>query len=101
MAERGNRVVAMTHEEATVAVKRIRELEAVQEEIAAEMEALKDGVKAFLTEQGTDEMRLAGYKVKYMRYTTYRFDSKKFRIDHEETYNEYLKASPTARFTIS
>lgn len=91
----------MTHDEATIAVKRIRELEALQENIGAELEALKDEVKSFMTEQNTSEIRLAGYKVKYTKYITHRFDSKAFKADYATVYEKYTKAIQATRFTIS
>lgn len=40
------------------------------------------------------------YQVKYSSYVTKRFDSKKFKIEHEELYNKFTYDSPTDRITI-
>lgn len=90
----------MGQKELTATIERIRELEATQEELAAELEGLKDTVKAYMVSQGTDKMLVGAYKVSYTKYTTHRFDSMKFKADHSELYAEYTKASEARRFSI-
>ena len=46
----------MGQQELTATIERIKELEAEQEAISAEMETLKDRLKAVLVKQGVDKM---------------------------------------------
>ena len=87
--------------ELTATIERIRELEAQQAEMAAELEGLKDNVKAYMVKQGTEKMLIGGYKVNYTKYITHRFDSKTFKADHEDLYAQYAKATEARRFSIS
>ncbi|MBQ3347104.1 MAG: hypothetical protein IJG39_08430 [Synergistaceae bacterium] len=91
----------MGQNELTATIERIRELEAEQEAISAEMETLKDRLKCELVKHGVDKMMVGGYKVSNTRYTTHRFDSKAFKADHAEMYAEYTKAVEAHRFTIA
>ena len=91
----------MGQQELTATIERIKELEAEQEAISAEMETLKDRLKAVLVRQGVDKMLVGNYKVSNTKYTTHRFDSKAFKADHEDMYKEYTKAVEAHRFTIS
>ena len=90
----------MGQKELTATIERIRELEATQEELLAELESLKDTVKAYMVSHGTERVLIGGYKVSYTKYTMHRFDSTKFKAEHSELYAEYTKASEARRFTI-
>ena len=88
----------MGQKELTATLARIKELEAEHEAITDELEALKDTVKAYMVSQGTETMRVGVYKVSYKRYTSSRFDSKAFKVEHEALYNQYIKTTEARRF---
>ncbi len=85
--------------EATVA--EIKELESQQAELADRLEELKDAVKAEMVKLSVEKMLVGNFKVSYTKYSTSRFDSKKFKADDEETYNKYVKTSEVRRFAIT
>ena len=91
----------MGQKEMTAVIIRIKELEAQQEEIATELDDLKDTVKAYMVSQGTERVLVGNYKVSYTKYTTHRFDSNKFKAEHKALYEEYTKSSEARRFTIT
>ena len=91
----------MGQQELTATIERIKELEAQQDELVAELEGLKDTVKAYMVSERTERLLVGGYKVNYTTYTTSRFDSKKFKADNESLYNQYVKTTEARRFTIS
>ena len=91
----------MGQKELTATIERIRDLEAEQTALITELEGLKDTVKAYMVAEGTERLLVGGYKVNYTKYTTSRFDSKKFKVDNESLYNQYLKTTEARRFTIS
>lgn len=91
----------MGQKELTAIIERIKELEAEQDAIIGEMESLKDRLKAELVKQDVDKMMVGSYKVSNTKYTTHRFDSKAFKADHAEMYEEYMEAYEAHRFTIA
>lgn len=82
-------------------VAEIKEMETFKDEIAAEIEAKKDALKAEMTKQGKDEMVVGMFKVRYKQTKTKRFDGKRFQADHADLYEQYRTPSTYMRFTIS
>lgn len=82
-------------------VMELKELEQYAEEIAAEIETLKDTIKRELETRGTDEMTVGVFKVRWKEYKSSRFDSKRFKAEHADLYEEYKKESTAKRFTIN
>ena len=91
----------MGQNELTAIIERIKELEVEQDAINAEMDSLKDRLKAVMVKEGVDKLIVGEHKVSNTKYTAHRFDSKAFKIDHEEMYKEYTVAIEARRFTIS
>jgi predicted phage-related endonuclease len=91
----------MGQKELTATIERIKELEAQQDELTAELEGLKDTVKAYMVSQGSERVLIGGYKVSYTKYTMSRFDSKEFKEAHKDLYEQYSKKVEARRFTIS
>lgn len=79
----------------------IKELKALQSEIADQLSALEDTVKNYMTAQGTDKIFVGTHKVQYVEYEARRFDSKTFKSEHEELYAQYTKTTLAHRLTIS
>ena len=82
-------------------VQELKELEAMQSEIAAEMDAIKDALKAEMTRRKTEELSVGVFKVRYKPVTSKRFDSKAFKASHGALYDEYVKESTSMRFTVA
>lgn len=91
----------MSKKELTSKVKKIKALQLKADELNAEIESLKDEVKAEMTAQGVEEMVVDVFKVRYTSVTTNRFDSTAFKKLHEDIYKMFLKATTSMRFTIS
>ena len=91
----------MTTNELLPKVTELKELMAFAEEIATQIEALKDEIKAEMTAQQVEKMEIGGYKVSYTKYICNRFDSKAFKATHEELYAMYSKEVVSTRFTLS
>jgi len=90
----------MTHEEAILTVETIRELEDKKDRLEDFIDALKDKVKAFMTEQRADTLVLGSHKVSWTEYQTTRFDTKTFKGEHQDLYKQYEVKSNVKRFTI-
>lgn len=83
------------------AVNELKELEAMAAEITAEIDNIKDALKAELIRRKIDELSAGVFKIRYKTVTSKRFDTKAFKQSHEDLYNEYAKESVSKRFTVS
>ena len=91
----------MTHEEATMRVELIRELEAKKDRLQDWIDGLKDEVKAFMSEQGATSLVLDSHKVLWTEFETTRFDTKAFKGEHKDLYKQYEVKSTVKRFSIN
>ena len=87
--------------EITSRIRQIKELQQLIEEANAEMEAHKDEIKAYMTAQGTKELTVDVFKVKYTPITSKRFDTTAFKTTHAELYGQYCKESTVKRFSVA
>ncbi len=60
-------------------IRNYKELQRLAEELAQEMEAAEDTIKAELTARGVDELTAGEYKVRYTKVKSSRFDTAAFR----------------------
>ena len=79
----------------------IKKLQVMQEELEAQLDTLKDEVKAEMVRQGVEKMLVGRYKVAYTKYASHRFDSTAFKTEHKDLYEQYTKKIEARRFTIS
>lgn len=91
----------MTKSEIAEKVRSIRELQALIEEAQAEADSLKDEIKAEMDEQGTDELIVDMFKVRYTTVTSSRFDSAAFKRTHADLYGQYTNQTTSCRFSIA
>ena len=91
----------MSTNEITSKIESIKTLQTMIYELTAEMESVKDEVKAEMTAKGLDEMTVSCYKVRYKTVTTSRFDSTAFKKIHSELYDQYCKQTTSRRFSIA
>ncbi len=87
--------------ELTSKVQELRELRRMADELAAEMEALQDQIKAHMTAQGVDELTGTDYKITWKPVISCRFDSKAFKATHAELYGQYTRETTTRRFCLA
>lgn len=91
----------MTNNELLTKVRELKGLQQMAEELTAEIESLKDELKAEMTAEGKDEMTIDVFTLRYKAVSTSRFDSKAFKAQHSDLYTAYTKTSTSKRFTIS
>lgn len=70
-------------------------------ELEAEAEALTDKLKAAMVERGEEVLQGDGWKATWKNVNGSRFDSKKFKADHSDLYDQYSKQTITTRFVLS
>ena len=66
----------MSTNELASKVRELKELKAMAEELAAEIAAIEDVLKAEMTAQGTDEMTVDIFKIRWKPVISSRLDSK-------------------------
>lgn len=81
-------------------IEKLKEWEAIQAEAAAEVEALKDQVKAEMNRRGVEELEAGQYIARFTTVLSNRFDSTCFKREHAEMYKQYTKQTTTRRFSI-
>ena len=88
----------MSTNEIQTKARELKELKFMQEEIAAEITAIEDALKAAMGEQ--EELVCGEYKLTYQTVTSSRFDSTRFKKDHAELAAAYTKATSYRRFSV-
>lgn len=70
------------------------------EELTAEMESIKDEIKAEMTAREADEIVTGEYKVRWTKVTSSRFDSTGFKKAMPELYDKFTKQIESRRFAV-
>lgn len=91
----------MSTNELTNKVRELKELKAMAEELAAEISAIEDSIKAEMTARDTEEMTVDVFKVRWTKVASKRFDTNAFKKTHAELYAQYTKQTETRRFSIA
>lgn len=73
----------------------------MQEELAAEITAIEDNIKAVMTERGAAEIIVGEYKIRWTEVTSARLDSKALKAVLPEVYARFTRESVTLRFSIA
>lgn len=82
-------------------IEALNEWEEIMEQAKAEIEAIKDALKAEMLERDTEELEAGQYIIRWTNVTTNRFDSANFKKNLPDLYKAYLKQSISKRFSIS
>lgn len=91
----------MSANEMTAKVRELKELKAMAEELAQEITAIEDAIKAELTARNAEEMAVDVYKIRWTRVTSSRFDTTSFKKAMPELYGQFTKTSESRRFSIA
>ena len=90
----------MSANELTSKVRELKELKAMADELAAEITAIEDAIKAEMTARNVDEMMVDVYKVRWTTVTSNRFDSTAFKKAMPDLHKQFTKATESKRFTV-
>ena len=75
-------------------------LEAHKIELDEQLETLKDSVKAFMNAQNLEHVSAGNHSVSWTSYSSRRFDTKLFKAEHQDLYEQYSKDIETKRFSV-
>ena len=89
----------MSINEMSAKVRTLKELEAFITE--AQAEAIKDEIKATMTEQNTEELTVDVYKIRYTTVSSERVDTTAFKKALSDLAKQFTKTSVTRRFSIA
>ncbi len=90
----------MSTVELSTIIEKLKEWEAIQAEAAAEVESLKDQVKAEMNARGVEELEAGQYIARFTTVLSNRFDTTVFKREHAEMYKQYTKQTTSRRFSI-
>lgn len=82
-------------------IEALREWESLAAEAVAEVESLRDAIKAEMTARGVKEMEAGQYFARYTTVISNRFDSTAFKKALPDVYKAYTKAVTTRRFSVA
>lgn len=91
----------MSSHELTSKVRELKELKQMAEEIAAEITAIEDAIKAEMTARETEEMTVDVFKIRWKVVKSSRFDTAAFKKTHGDLYEQYSKTTETRRFSVA
>jgi len=91
----------MANNEITAKVHELRELRRMADELATEIEAIQDVIKAHMTAAGTEELSGSDFKVTWKTCTSNRFDSTAFKKAQPDVYAAFMTTSVSRRFIVA
>ena len=95
------RHTTMTKNELTAKVRELKELKAMQDELAAEISAIEDTIKAHMTAENTDTLTVDVFKVRWTVYTSSRIDTTALKAELPDVAARYTKTSEARRFQVA
>lgn len=82
-------------------VRSLKELETLIAEAQAELDGIKDELKAELTNRNTEELDVDVFKIRYKTVKSNRFDTTAFKSTHKDLYDQYVRQTESRRFTVA
>ena len=91
----------MSMNELEAKLAELRELRRMADELAAEITATEDELKAYMTANSTDELYGPSFKITWKSVTSSRLDSKALKAAAPELWERFSKSTTTRRFIIA
>ena len=91
----------MSNSEMQTKVNELRELRRMAEELNAEITAIQDVIKAYMTAAGADELTGKDYKVTWKPVTSTRLDASALRKAAPELCERFTKTATVRRFCVA
>lgn len=82
-------------------IKKLKELEEQQKALEQEIGSLKEEIKKDLEAKGTEELQVGIFIIRFTSVLSSRFDTKRFKEQYGDLYNQFTKQTASRRFTIS
>ncbi len=91
----------MSKNELVAKIEALNEWEQLMEDAKAEAEAIRDSLKAELTDRGVQELEAGQYIIRYTDVLSNRFDTTAFKKIYGDLYKAFTKQTASKRFCIS
>ena len=91
----------MSMNELEAKVAQLRELRRMAEELAGEIAATEDSLKAYMADNGTDELYGPSFKITWKEVTSSRLDSKALKAAVPELWQRFSKQTTASRFIVA
>ena len=91
----------MSMKELESKVSQLRELRRMQDELAAEIAATEDELKAYMTANNTDTLHGPSFKITWKEVTSSRLDSKALKAASPVIWEQFTRQTTTRRFVLS
>lgn len=82
-------------------IKELRSLRRMADELAGEIEALQDAIKAEMTARNVDTLTGTDWKITWKAVTSNRMDTTALKKELPDIAARYTKASVSRRFTLA
>lgn len=85
-------------------VNRIKKLKASEEqkkELESQIKELQEEIKKDMESKGIEEMQAGIFIIRFTSVLSSRFDTKRFKEQYGDLYDQYVKQVASRRFTIS
>lgn len=82
-------------------VAQLRELQQMQAELAAEVEAVQDDLKGYMTSHNTDELHGPSFKITWKIVTSARLDTAALKSVLPDVAARFSKTTSTRRFVLA
>ena len=82
-------------------VAELRELRRMAEELAGEIAATEDALRAYMTANGTDELYGPSFKITWKEVTSSRLDGKALKSAAPELWQRFSKQTTARRFVVA
>lgn len=91
----------MSMNEMEAKVGELRELRRLADDLAAEIGALEDDLKAYMAANNADELHGPSFKITWKPITSSRLDSKALKTAAPELWERFTKTVTTRRFILA
>ena len=91
----------MSMSELEAKVAELRELRRMADELAGEIAATEDALKAYMADNGTDEIYGPSFKITWKQVTSSRLDSKALKAAAPELLQRFSKSTTSRRFIVA
>lgn len=82
-------------------VNELRELRNMADDLAAEISAIEDELKAYMKNNGADELHGPTFKITWKEVTSSRLDSKALKTAAPELWERFTKTTTSRRFILA
>lgn len=91
----------MSSKEIVSKIEALKEWEKLAQEAAAEIEALKDSIKAEMNARNLEELTAGQYIARFTVVVSNRLDTTALKRENNAMYQRYLRQTTSRRFSIS